>query len=235
MVALTWDDRSYSAGISNVVLYGDRVEAWSGVISIQEDESDSSTITGYYDGQAYIRHSRPGSTTGTIECYSIPEAIKPTNFYGVAASSFNLTYRDNQHIHILYNVLAESVGYTYKTMDETTGVDPYSISFFTQAVKAADTVSGHFLVKLSEVSNGAIAEIEKLLYGSPTTEPDLPPPNVLLDIFERNAVFRVIDHGDGTWTATGPDSWFNIQGTQFSITSPSARYLDETTYTIKSV
>jgi hypothetical protein len=95
--------------------------------------------------------------------------------------------------------------------------------------------SAHIIVSSLLSSPGALAELEGFLYGTDTTEPKFPTPSEIIGIYENNALFVVIDHGDGTWTARGPDDWFEmVDPTQFKITTPSAEYIDPETYKVRS-
>jgi hypothetical protein len=58
----------------------------------------------------------------------------------------------------------------------------------------------------------------------------------VLEMFESGAILRIVDHGDGTWTATGPDEAIKmLSSTMFEITWPSAIYIDTETYKISSL
>ncbi len=57
----------------------------------------------------------------------------------------------------------------------------------------------------------------------------------LATLVENWILIEIIDNGDGTWTATGPDDIVNfIDLTTFQITSSSASFLNSETYTIKT-
>ncbi len=81
-----------------------------------------------------------------------------------------------------------------------------------------------------------IQAIEDLLYGSASTAPRLPDPQEILDLFEEGAILKIIDHGDGTWTAIGPDDVvYMTDPDTFEINWPSVVYLDEDTYQVSSL
>jgi hypothetical protein len=78
--------------------------------------------------------------------------------------------------------------------------------------------------------------LEDVLYGTDDESPRLPSPEEVFEIFEENAILRIIDNGDGTWTAIGPDSAIEMLDSEtFEITWPSAVYIDADTYTISSL
>lgn len=68
------------------------------------------------------------------------------------------------------------------------------------------------------------------------TPPRFPTLEELLDIFESGVILRITDHGDGTWTADGPDSAIQmLTESMFRITWPSAVYISADTYQISSL
>jgi hypothetical protein len=73
------------------------------------------------------------------------------------------------------------------------------------------------------------------LYGVEGVDPRLPSGVEVINLFDLLALFRIIDNGDGTWTAIGPDSWFEtIDSTTVDITTPSIEFMDEESYQIRS-
>jgi hypothetical protein len=81
-----------------------------------------------------------------------------------------------------------------------------------------------------------MAAVEEVLYGNDTTAPRLPTPRELLDLFIDNALLKITDNGDGTWSAEGPDSILQILvNDQFTIDWPSVITLDEDRVQISSL
>lgn len=55
-------------------------------------------------------------------------------------------------------------------------------------------------------------------------------------MFENASLLKITDHGDGSWTAEGPDEAIQmLSPTEFEITWPSAVYLSSDTYRISSL
>jgi hypothetical protein len=82
----------------------------------------------------------------------------------------------------------------------------------------------------------ALAQLEDILYGNADNEPSLPDPQTVYELFESNTVLKITDNGDGTWTATGPDSVITmLDADTFQIDWPSAILVDGTTYQIYSL
>ena len=75
-----------------------------------------------------------------------------------------------------------------------------------------------------------------MLYGTNFTEPRMPSVSEIIEMFEAHSIMQIIDHGDGTWTAIGPESAIvMLDSTTFQITWPTAIYIDDVTYTISSL
>jgi hypothetical protein len=75
-----------------------------------------------------------------------------------------------------------------------------------------------------------------VLYGTDTESPRLPTPAELLNLFIDNALLKITDNGDGTWTAEGPDSIISaLNADEFKIDWPSVVVLDEDTIQISSL
>jgi hypothetical protein len=101
----------------------------------------------------------------------------------------------------------------------TTGLKPFS----------------HLVIDVAPAHPDNITALEDLLYGTVSTDPSLPPPEDIIALFEENAIMTVIDHGDGTWTATGPDDMVHmIDSTTFEVVSPTVFYTDPVTYNVSS-
>lgn len=65
------------------------------------------------------------------------------------------------------------------------------------------------------------------------TPPTLPRLAELLDLVTNWVLIDIVDNGDGTWTATGPEDFITmVNATEFEIRTPTATYLDEDTYVI---
>ena len=95
--------------------------------------------------------------------------------------------------------------------------------------------AAHLIIDSTIAHPAAIQAVEDILYGSIDGVSRLPDPEELIAIFERHAIFVVIDHGDGTWTAIGPDDSIQMINTStFQITWPSVIFLSEDTYQISS-
>lgn len=100
---------------------------------------------------------------------------------------------------------------------------------------AGHAPTSHIIIDEKTTWHEALTALTNALYGTASTNPRLPSPEEVLAIFYNNATLRIIDHGDGTWTAIGPDDVVKmLSTTEFQINWPSAVYLNSTTYQVSN-
>jgi len=140
---------------------------------------------------------------------------------------------ESYKIHLVYNTKISPGNVSHKQFE----VDPFSWDFTSLPIKIfGERRSAHLIVDASKSYSSTMEDLEDVLYGSDTELPHLPLPEELLSIFESNAILRITDNGDGTWTADGPDEAIvMLDSTTFEITWPSAIYIDAVSYTISSL
>lgn len=92
-----------------------------------------------------------------------------------------------------------------------------------------------------EISGANVTHLDVNTYEASTSEIGLGGANARLpsiqEIFDFIGNFgSIIDHGDGTWTATGPDEFITmLDATTFEIINANALYLNADTYEISSI
>jgi hypothetical protein len=80
-----------------------------------------------------------------------------------------------------------------------------------------------------------MAVLEDILYGTNEFEARLPDFDELVEIFDDNATWEVIDNEDGTFTVIGPETAIQMLDEEtFQITWPTAVFIDEDSYTVSS-
>jgi hypothetical protein len=226
-----YHDVTIKFGVYHGVLYPKNSPGvvWNGLISVEETESPSDVVVGYYDGEAYYREQRAGGWTGKVSALTFPDVL-------YSPDEFGFSYRAGNEIHIIYNAMASS--FEAPALSEKKTLDPsiFTWNLVTTPVQVPGMkASSHFVIDAEAVYSGVLEDLEALLYGTDTTDPRLPPPEELLDIFEAGSMIRIIDNGDGTWTAIGPPAYVYMTDYRtFEITSPTAVYLDDHTYKISS-
>jgi hypothetical protein len=136
-------------------------------------------------------------------------------------------------IHLVYNAVVKPSSVVYSNDAAAT----FKWDFTSIPVLIPDVaLSAHFVIESSTAYSSTVAEIEDLLYGTESTDARLPSPSEIFEVFEKHSILRIIDNGDGSWTAIGPASAIvMLDSTTFQITWPSAVYIDAESYTIRSL
>lgn len=225
MTRLEWTV-DYSAGVDRGVVYSkDNAVAWNGLKSIEETVSDLRTIIAYRDGIKVVNIRADDSFSAAVEALSYPEELS-------GANEVNLSYRSGSKVHLVYNAIA-LIGNRQFTQKEATGFS-FDISTRPAPIPGARP-SAHLVVDTDQAWLASIGALEAILYGTETSAARMPTPEEVLAIFEENALLRVVDHGDGSFTVTAPDAALTmVDSTTFEITWPSAIFLGTDEYKISS-
>lgn len=257
MAKLNWNangERIYGAGVDRGVFYpsvGPGV-AWPGLIAVEEKPAGSGEIVYFIDGEKKRNRVTLDGFSAKIEAFTYPLEFERYEFNGVwrqqARKDFNFSYRtlvgDDREgtnrgyiLHLVYNALAIPVTRDYGTLDD----DPDLTSFGWDITTRPEQIPGfaptaHIVIDTTMAHSWTVADVEAILYGTDSADPRMPSIAEVIEIFELNAIVRITDHGDGTWTATGPDDVIQmIDADSFEITWPSAEYIDADSYTISSL
>lgn len=242
MNALSWtplEKSLFETGIDRAVVYlpGQPGIPWTGLISVNTDTTSNARGELYIDGQKFSRRSFSEDVSGTIQAYTFPHELNDVLLSDTITKPFGLSYRvkgESEHkIHLLYNILAKQTKNTLVTNVET----EFEWTFTTKPlVVPYFKPSSHFILDASIAYPQVVARIEEILYGDEVRTASLPHITELLDIFEEQSVLRIYDHGDGTWSAEGPDDIVAmISEDTFKIDWPSAVYLSTDTYSVHSL
>lgn len=242
---ISWDDgnRIVSQGISQGVLYPENSPgvAWNGLISVTE-KGDATPELLYFDGQKYRNRMIPATFDGTLSAYTYPDEFElyagiDGGFTAQNRLSFGLSYRNNNELHLLYNVTAAPSNDQYSTLSDSPNVVAFSWTISTVPVPVPTArPTAHLVISLAEVDPGALDDLEAMIYGDGSNDSSLPDPATVIDIFESHTTVRITDNGDGTWTASGPDTAvFLTDSTHFEINWPSAVLIDADSYTVYSL
>lgn len=158
-------------------------------------------------------------------------------FFQQRPTRFGFSYRvmtaDAYRLHLVYNATVDTSEYVYD-QDEVTG---FRWDFSCLPISVPDSKkSAHIILDGTVAYSWAMEAVEDILYGTDEDPPRLPLPEELWQIIEDNSILVIIDHGDGTWTASGPEHVVDmLDATTFQISWPSAIYLDADTYTVSSL
>lgn len=233
MSRLTWTERKYYSGVDRGVVYSrsGSVEVWNGLISVAEKPSDIRTRVRYMDGRKTVNQRSEDSFAATIDCHTYPTVLTKTR------AEFDLTYRvktnNGYEIHIVYNALGRFAGGLY-AQNETT---PFTFDIFTRPkeMPLLRKPSAHLVIDTSLAYGPVVDKFEEVLYGTDLAEPRLPGPEEVVDIFDVNALFQVVDNGDGTATISAPDEVFAWFSATYAIVDwPYVTTVDEDTVRIRN-
>ena len=255
MAKLNWDvtgERIYETGVDRGVFYpavGPGV-AWNGLINIKEDPTGVDIKPFFVDGVPYRTQKTKESFAAILQAYNSPREFDDYDgSYGQQRRrAFGLSYRTRigndisadygYKIHLVYNALAMPVSVDNSTLtSDSPNANPFSWGISTKPVPISGAKpAAHFIIDSRSAYPEALQAIEAVLYGSEDSDPRLPDFDEVLEIFESFAILTIIDHGDGTWTAIGPDDVVHmLDATSFEITWPTAIYLSEDTYQVSSL
>lgn len=242
MSTITWGNQNprLEHGVSAGVLYvgSSKGVAWNGIIGITISPSGGTPIGSYIDGVKYQNHPTGEELSGTIAAMFSPEEFDPCDGYddfseGVITpygrrEEFGLCFRSNldegYRLHLVYNATATPATRTARTLTPSPNVDALAWSFTTRA-EPLDGYSpvSYIIVDSTRVDPNRLEVLEDLLYGSDLYDPRLPSPEEIVRIFVgEDALFMIIDHGDGSFSAIGPDSMVTeLQQGEFQLNSPT--------------
>lgn len=258
MSKLIWNDigsRFFTVGVDRGVFYPHEGEgvAWNGLLSVNEHPVDSDATKSHLDGHAYHNQQTPGNFAATIDAFTYPEEFEEYDGlvdFGVSnqyRKSFGFSYRSKvgndlsiDHgylIHLVYNALASPSAKSYSSLGDSDEPAVFSWDLSTVPMQITPSkVSAHIVVDTRKAYSWAVEAFEDILYGKQYYPPRLPSPIEVVQLFEDASIVKITDHGDGTWTAEGPDEAVYLTSeTSFVINWPSAVYIDEDTYQVSSL
>lgn len=233
MPELVWDqvgDRTYQSGIDKGVLYlpdGSAVP-WNGLTSVIENfDSERSPV--YFDGMKINDLVVLGDFSATMKAITYPDefvalegATRVRRGFFLADQrprTFGLCYRTGistdlepnagYQIHILYNVTAIPSSKTYETLSESQNFTEFewNIAAIPEEVPGYRPTA-HIIINSTDFDSGFLAQIEAMLYGSTTGSATLIPMPELVNLVKElvaSTGITIVNHGDGTWTATSPN------------------------------
>jgi hypothetical protein len=262
MARVMWDavgERKFEAGVDRGVLYPsfDFGVGWSGLVEVSETADDLNETITYFDGEVLSNRLALSSFAATIEAITYPVEFEPFDGFdeivgGQERQTFHFSYRtmlgtdistDGYRLHLVYNALAKPTARNYSSIDPSNSVMALSWDISTTPVpfynsplsKYPPRASAHIFMDSTTVNPEILAEIEHILYGDDLIDPRIPSASEILDIFEPYEVFKIIDHGDGTFTAIGPDDMVYLTSpTEFVLSSPSVVMVSSDTYKASS-
>jgi len=209
---------------------------WDGLVSVSE-VADGDELGRYIDGVKTYQSYKSSEFAGVIEAFSYPDAFYTDILTQARSESFGVSYRvqnaDEYSIHLIYNVKIPRGEISYNQSE----VEPFRWGFTTMPVFVPDAKkSAHLIIRVDAAYSWTVQALENVLYGTQAADARLPTPEEVFEIFEENSILRIIDNGDGTWTASGPDDVVKLlDPTTFEIDWPSAVFISSEAFTVHSL
>lgn len=260
MPILVWDKvkaRQYESGLDRGVLYlpdGSAVP-WNGLISVIEKFNKESSPV-YFDGMKISDLKSVGDFSATMRAITYPDEFTELEGLGEIKrgvfvadqlpQSFGLCYRTQvgndfegsavgYKIHILFNVTAIPTDKSYLSVTDT----PSLTEFEWEITAVPEEVPGfrptaHYIIDTADLDPWLLEDIEEMLYGSTRAEASLIPMSDLITFITSWFRVKIVDHGDGTWTATSQrEGFINFLTTDlFEIIHINAVYLNAETFVL---
>lgn len=260
MTKLVWDTpgrRTLESGLDRGVLYlpdGSAVP-WNGLTSVIE-HFNQTTSPVYYDGMKIQDHVEFGDFSATMKAVTYPEEFVLVEGAvplrrGVYAGDqpplpFGLCYRTQigddlagedaaYKLHILFNITAIPSDKNYATVSD----QPSLIEFEWTLSGVPEDIAGirptaHLTIDSRDLDPLLLVELEEKLYGGTTSEASLLPMPELVAYLRQWYRVKVVDNGDGTWTATWilPNifHWLTPELDEWRLIGVNAVYIADDTY-----
>lgn len=248
----------YEAGVDRGVLYVGSLPGvpWIGLTGVNISSTGGEAQPFYLDGVKYLNVPSQEEFQATISAYTYPDEfgvcdgsvrVRPGLFATQQRrKSFGFSYRtligndlSPEHgykIHIVYNALAAPTSRNYRTLNNSPDPEDFSWTITCRPPATSGYYRTPHIVIDSRTTNAeTMAALEDILYGTNEFEARLPDFDELVEIFDDNATFEVIDNEDGTFTVIGPETAIQMLNEEtFEITWPTAIFIDADSYNISS-
>lgn len=226
--AIVWhpnDERYYHTGCDRGVLYTEEgAVAWDGITGVSESGAGGTSVM-YRDGVIYYAEVEPGDFEGTVSAFFWPDEFSkalgiPEIAPGLYADNqrprkFAFTYRSligsgntgdmfGYQIHLVYNAFASIGSRSRKTMTKDPELLEFSFDLTAIPVRLRGfRPTAHFIIDTRGMTAETLAVLEAILYGSSGAAARMPTPLELYDLLNFGSSITYVDHGDGTWSASG--------------------------------
>lgn len=233
----------YDLGVDRGALYLDGTAVpWNGLVSVDEAATGEVDTENYFDGNRIHISCETGDFEARVSAFTYPDVFAEYNGYSERNlyQRFGFAYRtqhgmDNHRLHLVYNVLVRDDSRSWSTI----GIRPDPSLFNWDIHAAAEQIPGaspaaHLTLEVPRDSS-VLDSLEDILYGTDTTDPRLPSPAEIVDLYESMTLLRITYNGDGTYTAEGPDSMVRIlEDGAFELNTPSAFLFDQGIFVVQS-
>lgn len=245
MTRLEWGTQPpmYDIGLDRGVLYFENdAVAWNGLVSISEKDTSEVTIDHYFDGQRVHISTIEGNFEADLSAYTYPDVFAEYNGYGERQDyrRFGFSFRtqrgpDDYQYHLVYGVRVRDGSRSWRTVSEKVDPSLFTWAIYGQPVDIPGASKASRLTLEAPRNKDLVAKLEDILYGTDTTNARLPSPEELVDLYETYTRLTITYHGDGSYTASGPDDMVEeLPDGRIRLTSPSAQFLDEDIFVVNS-
>lgn len=245
---ISWNEdviRHFHTGVDRGMIYipGAAGIPWNGLQEVVESSPDSVMSQLYQDGQKVLVRRRDLNYESQVKAFMYPPEFEPYTGYSPSLlKPFSFSYRvmtseTTYRIHLVYNVVAIPDDVVFSSIADE--IDPVSLSwtFYTRPIKLSGRLpSSHIILDSEMVHSWTMETIEEQLYGGEGVIPHLPTPEEIEEIFEENAILKVVDLGDGVFSVEGSDEAMqNLGNNVVQIDWPSLIKLSTIEYEISSL
>lgn len=245
MARLEWGlgPRLFERGVDQGVLYLDGTGVpWNGLVSVEEKTTGAVNTDHYFEGNRIHISQESGDYEARISAFTYPDVFAEYNGFADVEEyrRFGFSYRtqlgpDAHRIHLVYNVLVRDDQRDWKTIAERPDPSLFGWDIYSASEPVPGAGPGSHLTMEAPRDPTVLNEIEDILYGTETTEPRMPDPAEIIELYEAATLLRITYNGDGTYTATGPDDMVQVLADgSFQINAPSAFLLNEDIFVVNS-
>lgn len=239
MTMLDWASapRVWEQGVDRGVLYfEDEAHVWNGLESVDEKPSATQDASLYLDGVRLAVTEDIEDFAASVNAYTYPKILDGQSPYTRYGISYRTTKSDGYLLHIVYNAILKPPARSWDSLARV-----ITASMFQWDLQASAVIipgarpSSHIVIDSAAAAPELVAMVEGWLYGTVDTDPYLPTPEDVVDLFEALTTLRITVNGDGTWTATGPDEILAVNPDgSFDISAPTAQFLETYLFTVSS-
>lgn len=209
-------ERFYETGVDHGVLYIPNAQgvyddgvAWNGLTTVTESPSGAEPNAMYADNIKYLNLYSVEEFGATIEAYTYPDEFAQFDGLSVPTAGitigqqgrgmFGLSYRTlvgndlqgntyGYKLHLIYGCQASPSDKAYNTVNDSPEAITFSWELSTTPV-AVDGGSPTSVVTIDStvVNPTELAALEAILYGSEGSDPRLPLPNEIVELFTADA------------------------------------------------
>lgn len=205
-------DKRYERGVSKGVLFPTKTDgsydigvAWNGLTNVNESPDGGEATDMWADNIKYGTLRSVENHKGSIEAYTYPDKfaecdgnVEPVPGLRLGQQTrkpFGFSYRTEigsdsnpelgYKIHLVYGATASPSEKTHETVNDSSDISPISWDYETVpvAVEGYKPVA-HLEIDSTKVDPTNLAKLEAKLYGSETTDPQLPMPAEVISMLK---------------------------------------------------